>query len=264
MTSFLTSFLFITCPVQDPGAHQAVLTTRRFKRGTTCSPHIMSLSSRSPCHGVLCMLKLYLCSGENWIGSWWLDGLWWGWASFRVSLRVLDPNGKWSRIIPIGTTWLNTKAGGNRSFPRPSLGREEEAECELAMFWLCLYLLSWALLAQQSRVSPSCVLHSGWLWQHVLNRPSKGKLAAGELPGWCIAILLATHRAIIVPYSPCRDVLSIFILCSQRLLNPHVNFSGPNGDGFHPPASFGVLGCWGNLNEIFCILGMKMVHREKH
>lgn len=37
----LTSFSFITCPMQDPGAHQAVLTTRRFKRGTTCSSHIV-------------------------------------------------------------------------------------------------------------------------------------------------------------------------------------------------------------------------------
>lgn len=52
---------------------------------------------------------------------------------------------------------------------------------------------------------------------------------------------LATQGAIIGPYRPCRDVLSICILCSHRLLNSHVNFSGPNGDGFHLPAS---LLCW--------------------
>lgn len=104
---------------------------------------------------------------------------------------------------------------------------------------------------------PSCVLHSGWLWQHALNRPSKGKPAAGELPGWCIAMLSATHGAIIVPYRPCRDVLSICILCSQRLLNSHVNFSGPNGGSFHPPAS---LVCWAAeaiLMKSFAFLGWR-------
>lgn len=110
------------------------------------------------------------------------------------------------------------------------------------MSWLCLYLLSWAnvLQAWQRQSFPPAVFctvagSGSMLWG------SKGKQAGGGLPGWCIAMLLATHGAIIVPYRPCRDVLRICILCSHKLLNSHVNFSGPNGDGFQPPAS---LVCW--------------------
>lgn len=147
--------------------------------------------------------------------------------------------------------WLNTKAGGNRSFPRPSL--RKEVRCELAISWLCLYLLSWAFQAQQQQSFPQ-LCSAQWL---TLNRPSKRKQAAGGLPGWCIAMLLATHRAIIVSYRPCRDVLSICILCSHRLLNSHANFSGPNGDGFHLPAS---LVCWAAeaiLMKSFAFLGQR-------
>ena len=35
-------------------------------------------------------------------------------------------------------TKLNTRAGGNRSFPSPSLGAEVEGTLGLAMPWLCL------------------------------------------------------------------------------------------------------------------------------
>lgn len=168
--------------------------------------------------------------------------------------------------IPIGAAWLSTKAAVNRSFPNPSLGREEEARCGLPC--LGCACACWAELRHcrhsSSRVSPSCALQSGWLWQHALSKPSKGKHAAGGLPGWCIAMLLATHWAIIVPYRPCRDVLNIRILCSHRLLNSHVNFSGPSGDGFHLPASLVSWAAEAILKKSFAFLGWREKSSHDH
>lgn len=207
---------------------------------------------------MLHVLKLYLCSRGSQVGSWrknqisvlntqkprYLDRWALAWLSQPQGVSytpdLMGKTGSATSNVLEGSspsfteaTKLNTRAGGNWSFPSPSLGTEVEEA------WACS-LLSYGVAGKAAALFPwGCASQGGWLWQHALKRPIREKEAGGGLPGWCIAMLLAAHGAIIVAYRLCRDVLSICMLYSHTLLNSHVNCSVPNGDA--PPVS---LLCW--------------------
>lgn len=76
----------------------------------------------------------------------------------QVELPVV----RWGRSSPnfTGATKLNTRAGGNRTFPSPSLGAEVQGTLGLATPWLCLLpaVLNYGVAVKAAALFPPAVL----------------------------------------------------------------------------------------------------------